>query len=394
MLAAMVAERVRVEKMAAGGDAIARLADGRVVFVDGALPDEVVEVDVHLSKRDFAKGTVRTIVEPSPDRVEPPCPALARGCGGCGWQHATATAQLRWKADVVRDALRRTARMPEALVTIGGSVPEWGYRTSLRLAVAADGRVGLRGARSHDIVPFVVGESCPVASPTLAALLPDVRVHGADEVSLRVGVGTGEATAMASTVDGTISGIPAHVAIGAGAVLHEHVGATRLQVSAASFFQSGPAAAELLVDTVRDMCADELAALRTPLLDAYGGGGLFSACLGVERSIVVESSPSACADARQNVPHAQVHEMLFEQWRPEPVDLVVADPARAGLGRDGVAVLAATSAACVMLVSCDPVAMARDTALLVEQGWHHRESRVLDLFPQTPHVEVVTRFER
>ena len=74
--------------------------------------------------------------------------------------------------------------------------------------------------------------------------------------------------------------------------------------------------------------------------------------------------------------------------------LVVADPARAGLGREAVALVAATGAGTVVLVSCDPVAMARDTALLAAHGYRHGGSTVLDLFPHTPHVEVVTRFDR
>lgn len=391
MLAAMATEQVRTEKMAAGGDAIAHLDDGRIVFVDGALVDEVVEVAVHTSKRDFAKATVVQVLEASPHRVAPPCPGLARGCGGCGWQHASAEAQLQWKADVVRDALRRTARLPDARVSIGGAVPPWGYRTSLRLAVGAGGRVGLRSARSHDVVAL---DACPVANPALESLLADVRVRDADELSLRVSATTGEATAMASRSGATLDGLPPHVAVGPDAVLHEHVLGTRLRVTAAAFFQSGPAAAELLVDTVRAMWDDLLGSFDGRLLDAYGGGGLFSAGLGIERSILVESSPAACADARLNVPTALVHEMRFEQWRPEPVDLVIADPARAGLGREAVEIVARTGSPCVLLVSCDPVAMARDTALLVEHGYRHRDSQVLDLFPHTPHVEVVTRFDR
>ena len=105
-------EVVHVEKMAAGGDAIARLADGRVVFVDGALPDETVRVAITINKRDFAKGLVGEVMHPSPHRVAPPCPELAKGCGGCGWQHAAPEAQLQWKADVVADARHSANQRP------------------------------------------------------------------------------------------------------------------------------------------------------------------------------------------------------------------------------------------------------------------------------------------
>ena len=385
-------EVVHVEKMAAGGDAIAHLADGRVVFVDGALPDESVRVAITTNKRDFAKGLTVEVVQPSAHRVAPPCPELAKGCGGCGWQHAAPDAQLHWKADVVVDALRRTAKLPGADVRVGGSVDPWRYRTSMRLAVTPDGRIGLRAGASHRVVAL---GSCMVAHPALAALLPAVRVVGAEEISLRVSVATGEATAWSTSSGARIDGLPAHVAIGPESVLHEDVAGSRLRVTAASFFQSGPAAADLLVATVKSVAGDALRNLRGPLLDAYGGIGLFAATLGVDEAIVVESSPSSCADAAANLgAHATIHRSPFEEWTPQPVELAIVDPARAGLGSDASEVLAATGAPVVVLVSCDPVSLARDTTLLAALGYRHAGSTVLDLFPHTPHVEVVTRFER
>ncbi|MBI4935993.1 MAG: class I SAM-dependent RNA methyltransferase [Actinobacteria bacterium] len=386
---------VTAQKMAAGGDAIARLEDGRVVFVDGALPGEQVRVRLGTMKKDFARGVVTEVLDPSPHRVAPPCPELANGCGGCGWQHAQPSAQLTMKTDIVVDALRRTAKLAEPTVSVGGSVPEWGYRTTMRLAVDLSGRVGLRGANSHHVVPLA---ECPVAHPSLSALIAPLRVRGAAELTLRVSVSTGEATALATdprgrAVDATIDGLPDHVAVGSSAALHEHVAGARLRVSAPSFFQSGPLAAELLVRTVGAACG-HLLRPDEPFLDAYGGIGLFAATLGGADVMVVESSPSATVDAAVNVPHARVMCEPFEQWTPVPVRLAVVDPARAGLGRDAVDVLAATGAERVALVSCDPVSLARDAVLLAAHGYAHHESVVLDLFPNTPHVEAVTVFER
>ena len=385
-------EVVQIDKMAAGGDAIAHLADGRVVFFDGALPDEVVCVGITTNKRDFAKGLVLEVVQPSSHRVAPPCPEIPKGCGGCGWQHAEPLAQLQWKTAVVADAMRRTAKLPDADIRIGGSVPPWGYRTSMRLAVTAHGRVGLRSASSHHVVAL---ETCMVAHPALAALLPAVRIAGGEELSVRVSVATGEATAWSSTGSVRVDGLAPHVALGRDSLLFEDVAGVRLRVTAASFFQSGPAAAELLVTTVKHACGDALLNLRGPLLDAYGGIGLFAATLGTEEVVVVESSPSSCADAVVNLgDRATVHQTQFEGWTPQPVELAIVDPARTGLGPAAIDVLAATNAQVVVLVSCDPVSLARDTALLAARGYRHERSTVLDLFPQTPHVEVVTRFER
>ena len=384
-------ERVAVERMAAGGDALGHLADGRVVFVEGALPGETVVADVHTLKRDFARARVAEVVEPSPHRMVPSCPELSRGCGGCGWQHIDPSAQLEWKAAVVAEALRRTGREPDASVVVGGAVDPWGYRTTMRLAVAPDGRVGLRSAHSHRIVPL---RECPVAHPALSALLPAVRVRSADEVVLRVSAATGATTAYTPMVHGRIDGLPDRAAVGPDAVLHEVVDGVRLRVSAASFFQSGPQAASLLVATVRAACGDLLGdAGLGPVLDAYGGVGLFAAGLGLRDAVVVESSPSSCADARLNLPHAIVEETAFELWRPREVRLAIVDPARAGLGAEACDVLVATRAERIVLVSCDPVSLARDTALLRERGYAHRVTTVLDLFPHTSHVEAVTVFE-
>jgi tRNA/tmRNA/rRNA uracil-C5-methylase (TrmA/RlmC/RlmD family) len=151
----------------------------------------------------------------------------------------------------------------------------------------------------------------------------------------------------------------------------------------------------LLVRAVTDACGDVLGGLDGPLLDAYGGVGLFAATLRAEQSIIVESSPSSCADARVNLgDRATVVAGPFERWAPQPVQLAVVDPARAGLGREAADVLAATGAGRVVLVSCDPVSLARDCTLLAAHGYRHAGSTVLDLFPHTPHVEVVTRFDR
>ena len=164
--------------------------------------------------------------------------------------------------------------------------------------------------------------------------------------------------------------------------------------------RSGPAAAELLVDAVRDMGGDELRAARR-IVDAYGGVGLFAVMFAageqVDRSIiVVEGSAAACDDARVNLDGRDVTVVCspVEMWTPEPADVVIADPSRTGLGKAATEVLAATGARVLVLVGCDPVAFARDVGLLATAGYHLSRAVTLDLFPQTHHVEVVGRFER
>ena len=382
---------VRAEKMAAGGDAIARIDDGRVAFVRGALPGELVVIEVVQSKKDFVRAEVREVVEASPVRVEPPCPAHAAGCGGCTWQHVDDAAQLAMKSAVVLEALTRTGKLIDPVVELGSSVPPWAYRTTLRLATG-DRRLGLRGRHSHDVIEL---DACPVSHPLLQDLLAVLRTNGDGEVSLRVGVATDQRSAW--SVDGNVEllDVPADVALGPQGAVHEVVAGNTFRVSAASFFQSGPVAAELLVAAVRRACGDMVDG--AAIVDAYGGIGLFAAALEDGRRVtVVEESESACADASINLAgrRAEIICSSVERWRPRRADLVVADPSRSGLGKQAVAVLAATEAKRIVLVSCDPVSLARDAGLLRESGYDHSQSTVYDLFPQTHHVEVVTIFDR
>jgi 23S rRNA (uracil1939-C5)-methyltransferase len=392
--------RLRIEKVVAGGDALARQPDGRIVFVPGALPGELVDVRILSAKRDLARGAVTAVIEPSAARRTPPCPRVAEGCGGCGWQHIDPAAQLDLKVAIAREALVRTGRLADAVVTAGTLLPSEAVRTSVRLAVAPDGRVGFRASRSHTVVPT---DSCLVTHPLVDELIRTVRVRPTrvrdddpPELRLRVGLATGERSAwLTGVVTGVIEGLPPDVAVGPDAVIHEDIAGHRFRVSAPAFFQSSPQGAEALVAAVR-AAAGELASKAEHAVDAYAGGGLFAATVlgpGV-RVTAIESSPAACADARINVPAATVVEVPVERWTPAPADLAIADPARAGLDKGGVAALTATGAERIVLVSCDPVALARDARLLAEQGYRHAGSEVFDLFPNTPHVEVVTRFDR
>ncbi|HEY4332283.1 MAG TPA: TRAM domain-containing protein, partial [Ilumatobacteraceae bacterium] len=330
-----------VGSMVVGGACIARDAQGRVVFVSGAMPGERVVVAVRQAKKDFATADVVAVVEASRDRVEPPCEAWHRGCGGCDWQHIRAEAQLPLKVEMVREALTRTGRIAQANVIGGGSVPAWGYRTTVRVAAAPDRRPGFRARRSHAVVGIT---SCPVADDAINALLPRVRITSGEERTVRVGLSS-QMTSL--DPDG-------HVV--------ERVCGRDLRVSTGSFFQSSPAAATLLVEAVqRALDGADLAG--ATVLDAYGGVGLFAATVGrgAARVIVVESSASACADARVNLATqpASVVQMAMEEWPPEHCDIVVADPARAGLGRSGTAVVAATEAERIILISCDAGSLGR-----------------------------------
>ena len=390
--------------MVAGGAALARDGGGRVVFVDGALPGERVRAQLIEERRDFARAEAVEIIHPSPDRVGPPCPALAAGCGGCTWQHVAPAAQQRFKAEIVLDALRRIARLedpPEPrMVPLGAPA----RRTTSRLAVSTEGRAGHR--RRSASGPPVAADTCLVAHPLLEELIVDGRYPGATEVLLRVGAASGERLVRTST-DADLASVvvPPDVAVvgrSGPTFVHEEVGGRRFRISADSFFQPGPVAAGALVAAVAEATADALGA-GAHLLDAYAGVGLFGSTLGSRhgaRVTLVEQHRAAVADARANLADLDARVVTSEvgRWRPRrgdrPVDVVVADPSRPGLGRPGIAALAGSGARRLILVSCDPASLARDTRLLAGEGFQLSSLALVDAFPHTFHVETVSRFDR
>ena len=247
--------------MAAGGDAIARIADGRVVFVRGRCPTSWWRSRSCSRRRTSLAPRCVEVVEPSAHRVAPPCPAHAAGCGGCTWQHVDrgrAVGSEDGRRDRGAEADRqahRPGRRSRRVACRRGPIAR-----RLRLATGDD-RLGLRGRHSHDVVEL---DGCPVSHPLLQDLLAVIRVRGQGEVSLRVSAATGETIGMGRRRRrGAARTCRPMSAIGPTARGARGRRRLRLRVSAASFFQSGPAAAELLVAAVREACGD-VRRVRTP----------------------------------------------------------------------------------------------------------------------------------
>jgi 23S rRNA (uracil1939-C5)-methyltransferase len=388
----------------AGGDALARDPDGRIVFVHGALPGERVRVAVTQRKRDFARATTTEVLDEVDGRVAPPCPEVLAGCGGCDYQWIAPALQRRLKVDIVTDALRRLGRVEDPDVRAGPVLATDAYRTSVR-CVVVDGRAGYRRRQSHDAVAV---ERCLVAHPLVDSLIEGGRFGDAREVTLRAGAATGERLALVAPRTSTPA-LPDDVVVvgedelrrGRRAWYHEEVAGRRWRISARSFFQVRPDGAEALVDQVRADVADLAPGGHTGIV-AGAGVGRLAGTVGAElagadgRVIAVERGASAVADARKNLADLPVIvvQRTIETWRPERASVVLADPSREGLGVKAVEALAATRAERFVLVSCDPAALGRDARLLGTLGYRAVQSTLVDLFPHTSHVEVVTRFDR
>ncbi len=342
---------------------------------------------------------------PASDRVTPPCPLVAQGCGGCGWQHVALGAQRRLKVEAIVGALGRSGALVDPVVAPGPELAATAYRTTVRGVADADGRVALRSRRSHDLVTV---PDCLVAHPLVNEVLAAGRFPPGADVTVRAGARTGERLVVVDRAadppdDPAAVVVPegvrvvtgAELAAGRRAWLHEEVAGVRLRVSARSFFQAGPEAAEALVAAVGD--ASGPLGPDDRLADLYGGVGLFAATVGRRaRTVSVEASASAAADARVNLRDLPARSVRGDvaRWHPRRMDVVVADPPRAGLGRRGVRAVAGTRAARVVLVSCDADALGRDAGLMTAAGYRLTSATLVDVFRHTDHVEVVTRFDR
>lgn len=404
---------LQLTDMAHGGSALGR-HEGQVLFVPYAIPGEVVRAEIVESRTRWGRARLLSILEPSPHRVEPPCPHFGPGkCGGCHFQHIDYEAQAEFKHQVVIDQLARLGGLPDANVQpIIGAAEPWGYRNHAQFSVTPEGRLGFLTADTHHVVP--VGE-CLLLDPLLDDLWEalDMEWPQLHRLSLRCGSATGDLMAIFELdhyedfdieVDFPVSCLilladGEVVVLMGNAFLTEHVAGRDYRISAGSFFQVNTAGAEALVELVRSLLAP---AKEDTLLDLYCGVGLFGLSLAgqVGHVVGVEADPGAAADFRhqaQGLDHVELIEGPAKDVLPRlggPVDLLVLDPPRSGAGERVVGEIARLAPRQIVYVSCDPATLARDARHLVDCGYPLQVVQPVDLFPQTYHVESVALFAK
>ncbi|MFZ4586051.1 MAG: class I SAM-dependent RNA methyltransferase [Acidimicrobiia bacterium] len=369
-----------------------------MLFVPGVLPGERVRARVLPNRRGAGRAELIEVLDAAPGRVEPPCPHVERGCGGCGWQHIALETQTELRRAIVADALARIARIDEAPLAPSVVLPADGYRTTVRGSVDR-GRLAFHRRRGNELIAV---DSCLVAHPLVNEIIRDGAFRGATEVEIRVGERTGErmvfvdpSAEQVEVPDGVkVVGLD-EVAAGRSVWIRERVIEEWFRISAPSFFQVRPDGADVLATLVRD-AARGVATGRA--IDLYAGVGLFAKVLARDgwRVKAVEGDRFAAADAAENLHEfgTSVTASEVAKWKPTHADFVVADPSRSGLGKPGVAAVVGTDAPRVVLVHCDPGSMARDVALMASEGYRLRQITPVDMFVHTPHVETVTVLTR
>ncbi len=364
------------------------------MFVEGALPGETVTAEITRVDKRWSRGRVVVVSEPSPDRIAVGCSHQLEGCGGCDLLHVESGAAIRMKQAMVVDQLVR-AEVDAPAPGLRDLDDDQG-RTTVRAAVV-DGRAGYRIRASNDIV---VPDECGAVDPLAEELLVDGRFGDAEEVQIRVGNRTGERLVVITGSDFEVE-LPDDVAIvtdtqlaaGKRSWIHEEAAGRRWRLSARSFFQNRPAGVDALVAEVQEM-VDEYGT-EGPLVDAYAGIGIFGGTIGAGRTVhAIERGRDSIADARVNLAgaDAKIVKADVARWRPSPAHIVIADPAREGLGKGAVKALVRAEPNLLVLASCDPGSFGRDAKLLENAGYTLQRYTVIDMFPGTSHVETVAAF--
>jgi 23S rRNA (uracil1939-C5)-methyltransferase len=432
-----------VDRLAFGGNGVARREDGYVVFVAGAVPGDRVRAEVGKSKKAYAEARTVELLEASPDRI----PAVADH-PGAPWQVLPYERQLEVKQEQVEDALTRIGRLEGyELEPIVPALQQWRYRNKLEYSfgTADDGELvcGFHAPGRFDrILPMT---DCMLASERSNAVREQVlafcrdqglgawdrrdqqgflrnlvvregRRSGQLQVRLVTSPGKLDADAMIDAVDADglfwtqTAGLGESTQHGETALLsgvpqlQEQLGELRFQISPEAFFQTNTEMAELLYGH-----AAELAALRghERVYDLYCGIGTIGLSLAARaREVVgVEIVKAAVADAIENARLNEItnasfyagdirlamRDLVEQAGKP---DVAVIDPPRAGLSQKIVRRIIEADPQRIVYVSCNPTTLAPNAAQLVEAGWTLRSVRPVDMFPQTPHIECVALLER
>ena len=370
------------------GDCVADFEDGRI-NVFGGIPGEVVDAEIvryRRRRRQMVSAIVTEVIEPSLDRVVPPCPYFGP-CSGCQWQHIDYARQLVLKRDRVLQELAAYPSLHGIYVAEAMPAPEqFGYRNHARFTVRRQGSLGFVNRITRW---FTRIDECMIMTPGINDLLARLqgRAQETSQLSIRYGINTGE-----WLIQPTLKSPEIDMPTGQ-THYRESLKGTSFRIASPSFFQVNTRQAENMVALVGELL--DLKPHET-LVDAYAGVGSFAVLLApqVRRVIAIEESPSAVKDSEEN--QAVATNLEFVLGRTEEVlgtlerpDALILDPSRQGCHPDALDAVMRLAPGRTAYVSCDPAALARDLDILVRGGMRVASVQPVDMFPQTHHIETV-----
>ncbi|MGB2955288.1 MAG: class I SAM-dependent RNA methyltransferase [Anaerolineales bacterium] len=395
-----------------GGEILARLPDGRAVFIPFTLPDERIRIRLIEEKERYARAELLEVLSASPARIEPRCVHFTH-CGGCHYQHIPYQEQLIIKQAILKNQLERVGKLLDPpLSSMIPSPTAWNYRNHIQLNISESGYPGYFKHRSSQVVSI---QECHLPEESLNQIWPALDLEyipGLDRISLRSGEGgqdtmivleSSDPQPIEFAVDLPLSAI--HQGPGGEIVLAGddftiiEVHGFPFVVSAGSFFQVNTPVAELIVNYLLDALP---LAEHTVLLDVYCGVGLFSVFFAplVKQIIGIESDPSAAADFLYNLAgfdSVELYDVPAEDILPYleiSPDIILLDPPRAGISKKVLDSVVSLQPDLIAYISCDPATLARDVSRLHNQGYQLQQSTPFDMFPQTYHIESVNIFQR
>jgi 23S rRNA (uracil1939-C5)-methyltransferase len=378
---------VSVERILPGGVGLAH-ARGQTLFVALSAPGDHARVRVESVRGGLAFASIREILKPSPARVEPPCPYFGR-CGGCDFQQLEYEAQLAAKVEIIRDCLRRVARVePPPEIPITPAPAPWHYRSRARWQHDPRRKfLGYYERGSHRIVDVA---ECPVAAPAVEERLKHLRAL------MREGLLNDDALEFEAVEGDEGVSLAPSTEPEDGREQARTIGGERYRFGAGCFFQINHALLEPLIGESLGEAAGETA------LDLYSGVGLFTLPLARRfgRVVAVEGNAASAMYARRNLDdaaltNARVETSAVGDWLAAHAesfghtDFLLLDPPRAGAEVEAVRGILALRPRHISYVSCDPATLARDLRAFNEGGYRVASVHAFDLFPQTHHVETV-----
>lgn len=378
---------IEIYGLAYGGMGVARL-DGKICFVEGALPGEKVRFVKESEKRRFIIGRATEILTASSDREEPPCPYYGR-CGGCQYQHLSYEKEIHHKAEQVKEILRRIGGFTEYhFEEITPSPLHYGYRSSITLH-RSDAGYGYFGKDNKTIIPI---EKCPLAAEAINGAIRTIDASGGkQDITLKCD----------RQGNVRISGYPGH------RFFSDDFLGTKLTFSPLAFSQTNRQVAIAMVEKLRAFMQKEK---RQTFFDLYCGTGffgvlmcdLFESIVGIDESrVAIECAKTT----RKNLAIGNIRFYLgdFDSSLPlryeelsGNINTFLVDPPRSGISKKLIAWLAALKDAdSLYYISCDPAILARDAKLLTQdRGWKLDSVACFDMFPRTKHLESIAVFKR
>jgi 23S rRNA (uracil1939-C5)-methyltransferase len=432
--------RLQIEKAVYGGSGLAHQTEGegagRTIFVPFTLPGEIVEAKLTGEKDGFGEATLAQVLQPSADRVEPACMHFGE-CGGCHYQHANYAAQTAIKAEILRETLHRAGLDALPGIQLHSAEP-WGYRNRAQLRIAVQGedlRVGYSRRGTNQFLPI---RECPILAPLLWRAANALMQLGTENSAAgRCARNIKEVELFADAEEQKLQMTPflqkdqpgfngfcermkelVPELAGAGlSLLSQHTHRRTQKSRAVRSWEMGGlnycAADESYWVSrsgffqVNRFLVDELVSLVTAgregglAWDLYAGVGLFSRVLArkFRQVVAVEAAGSDLSktfkgEGRQAIEATTVEFLRAAVVQRERPDLVVMDPPRAGIGAECSALLSKIAAREMVYVSCDPVTLARDLKTMATGGYAVAELHMVDLFPQTFHLETVVVLRR